>query len=79
MKTPIFVRMLSVEETAQLKAGLRSSNAFTLRRCQILLASQAGLRSIQIAKQLGCADQTVRNAIKAFNNAGFNSLQALSC
>jgi hypothetical protein len=38
MKRPIFVRPLSDAERESLKAGLRSPDAFTLRRCQILLA-----------------------------------------
>src|SRR4051794_23219154 len=42
MREPIFVRPLSDEERQTLKAGLRSSDAFLLRRCQILLASNQG-------------------------------------
>ena len=39
MKRPIFVRPLSDAERNTLEAGLRSSDAFTLRRCQILIAT----------------------------------------
>ncbi|HZU68348.1 MAG TPA: hypothetical protein VFA09_13820 [Ktedonobacteraceae bacterium] len=39
MRPPIFVRSLSQDEREQIEAGLRSSDAFVLRRCQILLAS----------------------------------------
>lgn len=56
-------------------AGLRSPNAFTMRRCQILLASSKGHRPSQIAVNLGCAVQTVRNAIKDFHQQGLESLQ----
>jgi hypothetical protein len=42
MKRPIFVRPLSDAERKTLEAGLRSSDAFVLRRCQILLASSRG-------------------------------------
>jgi transposase len=35
-----------------------------------VLASASGLHSLQIAKTLGCASQTVRNTIKAFNEKG---------
>jgi hypothetical protein len=42
MKQPIFVRPLSDAERESLAAGLRSSDAFTLRRCQILLVSERG-------------------------------------
>ncbi len=38
------VRTLSKEERKALEAGLRSSDAFVLRRCQILLASARGER-----------------------------------
>src|SRR5512142_2737010 len=39
MKQPIFVHPLTEEEHKQLEAGLRSSDAFVLRRAQILLTS----------------------------------------
>jgi hypothetical protein len=42
IRQPILVRPLSDAERVALKAGLRSSDAFTLRRSQILLASQEG-------------------------------------
>ncbi len=74
MRTPIFVRPLADTERDALTTGLRSSDAFTLRRCQILLASARGERAPQIATHLGCDDQTVRNAIHAFNRSGLASL-----
>jgi len=40
--------------------GLRSSQAFTVRRCQILLASSRGLNATQIAEAVGCSTQNVR-------------------
>src|SRR4051812_12843895 len=70
MKPPPFVRSLTDEERAALKAGLRSPDAFTLRRCQVLLASADGLRPAQIAERLGCASQSARNAIRAFAAEG---------
>jgi transposase len=78
MKPPIYVRPLSAEERRQLEAGLRSAEAFTLRRCQILLASARGQRPAQIARQLGCATQSVRNTIHAFHTRGLASLHARS-
>jgi len=75
MRTPIFIRSLTENERLQTQAGLRSSNAFVLRRCQILLASARGERAIAISKQLGCDDQTVRNVIHGFNTAGLAVLQ----
>jgi transposase len=74
MKPPIFVRTLSKDEREALEAGLRSSDAFVLRRCQILLASARGEHAPQIAANLGCGSQTARNAIHAFNERGFDAL-----
>jgi Winged helix-turn helix len=70
VRSPKFVRALTVDERAALEAGLRSSDAFVLRRCQILLASGRGERAPRIAERLGCDDQTVLNAIAAFNGRG---------
>jgi transposase len=74
MKPPIFVRTLSRDERQALEAGLRSSDAFVLRRSQILLASSRGERPPRIAKNLGCGSQTVRNAIHAFDERGLGAL-----
>jgi transposase len=70
MKAPIYIRTLSPEERAAIEAGLRSSDAFTLRRSQILLASSREQRPKAIAQNLGCATQTVRNALHAFEQKG---------
>jgi transposase len=70
MKRPIFVRPLSNQEKQQLRAGLRASDAFSLRRSQILLASAAGQTALQIARQVGCTDQTVRDVIGEFEARG---------
>ena len=75
MKSPIFIRPLTQDERQQVQAGCRSSDAFVLRRCQILLASARGERAPVIARQLGCDDQTVRNVIKGFNATGLAVLQ----
>ncbi len=78
MRPPIFVRPLTDAERAQVEAGLRSSDAFVLRRCQIVLASVRGERAPAIAHQLGCDDQTVREAIQAFNARGVAALRRSS-
>lgn len=70
MKRPIFVRSFSDAERESLEAGLRSPDAFTLRRAQILLASDRGENAYQIAHELGCNPQTARNAIHDFNERG---------
>ena len=80
MKSPIFVRPFSEEEREALKAGLRSKDAFTLRRSQMLLASSRGDEAPQIASNLGgCGQQTVREAIHDdFNARGLDALVAKS-
>jgi transposase len=78
MKPPILVRALTDVERRQLRAGLRSPEAFVLRRCQVLLASAQGKPVKDIAAHLGCATQTVRNIIKAFNQLGQDALQRQS-
>src|SRR5215211_4267088 len=74
MKPPIYVRPLSDAERKTLEAGLRSPDAFTLRRCQILLASDRGKNAYQIARSLGCNPQTARNAIHRFNEEGLEEV-----
>src|SRR5215470_19347225 len=70
MRKPLYIRPLTEDEQHTLQEGLRSSNAFVLRRCQILLASARGQTARVIGETLGCDDQTVRNVIHAFNTQG---------
>ena len=70
MKPPLLVRPLTDAEREAVETGLRSSDAFTLRRSQIIAASRRGEHAPQIARHLSCDEQTVRNAIHAFNQAG---------
>jgi len=74
MKPPLFVRPLAEPERAALRQGLRSPDAFTLRRCQILLQSDQGQRPSRIATTLGCGAQTVRDALHAFAAEGLACL-----
>src|SRR5213078_3330480 len=74
MKPPLFVRELSGAERRALHAGLRSREAFTLRRAQILLASAEGQRPSAIAPRVGCSVGTVHNAIRAFAGEGISCL-----
>lgn len=59
-----------------MQAGLRSKDPFVLRRSQIVLASERGEKAIEIAKTLGCDDETVRNVIKGFNRSSLEILKA---
>lgn len=72
------VRELKREENMAFDKGLRSSNAFTVRRSQILLSSKEGRTPQQIGSELRCSDQCVREAIHAFHNEGLSCLVAKS-
>src|SRR2546430_3106390 len=74
MKASLKVRPLSDTERAQLRQGLRSADALTVRRCQILLASARGEHARPIGQQVGCSDQAVRNVIRAFHREGLDAL-----
>ena len=65
MKHPVYVRPVTDAERAQLAPGLRPSDAFVLRRSQIVLASTRGEQAPQTGRHLGCDAQTVRNAAAA--------------
>ena len=73
-----FVRTLTSAERQALQQGLRSADAFRLRRCQILLASADGQAPARIARALGCTPATVRNTIHAFAAEGLACLQEKS-
>jgi transposase len=73
MRPPVFVRELTEIEQARLEAGLRSKDLYVLRRCQILLASARGEWVPRIAATLGCNDQTVRNVLREFDQAGLDA------
>ena len=75
---PLYVRKMTAEEDKKLKQGLRSSAAFTVRRSQILLKSQSGQKAQEIAQEIHCSDQTVREVIRAFDCEGLNCLQEKS-
>src|SRR3954454_24797524 len=73
-----FVRTLTTTEREHLRQGLRSTDAFTLRRCQILLASASGQSPAGIARNLGCTPRSARNAIHAFAAEGLACLEEKS-
>ena len=75
MRKPIYVRELNEAERKQLEEGLRSSDAFVLRRSQVILASARKEKAPVIARNTGCDDQTVRNIIRAFEHSGIDSLK----
>lgn len=70
MGTPLYVRTVTDAEQQKLQTCLRGSDAFALRRAQIILASARGLSAKPIGQHLGCSVQTVRNVLHAFNQEG---------
>jgi transposase len=74
MRKRIYVRPLTEEEERTVKAGLRSSQAFQMRRSQIVSASQRGQAVLEISQTIGCSEQCVRNAIHAFDTQGIEAL-----
>src|SRR4051794_35207072 len=70
MNQALTVRPVMDDERQKLEAGLRSGKAFTLRRCQIVLASAAGEANPRIASMLGCSRATVSHIINDFNSRG---------
>lgn len=71
---PLYVRPLTDAERRALEDSLRSSDAFVLRRAQIVLASAAGERVGQIAPRVGFSGQAVRAVIHSFNRRGLDIL-----
>jgi transposase len=74
-KAPIYVRTLTDEEQAALRQGQGSSDAFVVRRCQIVLASASGKWASQVGQDLHCDTDTALNAINAFNQVGVAALR----
>jgi hypothetical protein len=77
-KARTFIRSLTVEEQQALQRGRKSADAFTVRRCQILLASADGLGPAAIGRIVGCTAQAVRDALRAFAADGLGCLTAKS-
>jgi Winged helix-turn helix len=75
MKPPLSLHPVTDDERAALKAGLRSSDAFTVRRCQLVLASAERQQPSEIARTLRCAPPTVRHVLHAFDARGLACVQ----
>ncbi len=75
---PLLVRELSDLERQALQAGLRSSDGFRVRRCQMLLASARGETARAIGHAVGCSPQAVRNGVRAFEARGLAVLSMQS-
>lgn len=75
-KAPLLVRPLTDAERETVEDSLRSTDAFVLRRAQIILASAQGDPVGVIAPRVGFSGQAVRNVIRAFNARGVAALRA---
>jgi transposase len=73
MRPPVTVRALTDKERERLEVGLDAPELYEVRRCQILLASARGEWAPHIAEMLGCTDQTVRNVVREFEQAGLDA------
>jgi transposase len=79
MPKALYVRELTSEEREQVRAGLRSSSAFTVRRSQIILMNgEEHMTARQIGARLRCSDQCAREALRAFEQEGVGCLYAKS-
>jgi hypothetical protein len=78
-RTPLFVRPATEAERQTLEGGVRSADAFVLRRAQIILASAGRERVGAIAPRVGFSRQAVRDVIPACNTKGVAVLQRGSC
>ena len=70
----VHIKTLNRKEILGLYKGLKSSKAFTHRRCQILIGSAEGKSVKDISRSLYCSDQCVRDAILNFNKHGLKSI-----
>jgi transposase len=78
MRPQLFVPPLTTDQRNGLQQALRSSEAFTVRRAQVLLASAEGQSANVIARNLRCTGPTARNAIHAFRREGLDCLREKS-
>ncbi len=69
---------MTTDERTALEAGLRSSDAFVLRRYQVMLANARGERVAAIAHTVGCSVQAVHNILHAFDAQRLGLLQRRS-
>lgn len=70
----MLVRELTADERQALRRCLKSADGFTVRRCQVLLASAGGAGPATIGEAVGLSPQAVRNAIRAFHASGLGCL-----
>ena len=66
---------LTGEERAALERGYRDGKTRAFRtRCQIILLKSCGLRSVEIAEQVGCCEVVINNWLKRYQERGISGL-----
>src|SRR5262249_51413185 len=75
MKAPLLIRSLTDAERQALRQGLRSPDAFTLRRCQVFLHSAPGHTPARAPAAAASPAQAVRAAPRAFAAEGLGALR----
>jgi transposase len=71
----LYARPPTEEERKQLEAGLKSTIALTVRRCQMIMMSvDERLKVDVIGQRVGRSGQTVRDVLNTFNEAGIGCI-----
>ncbi len=70
----MLVRELTADGWQARRRGLKSADGFTVRRCQVLLASAGRAGPAAVGAAVGLSAQAVRDAIRAFHARGLGCL-----
>lgn len=72
----VYIRDLTLEEGNQIQRTLRHGrNAIYVRRCQVILASDQGMKVPKIASNYYLSEEYVRQLIRTFNEGGLEALK----
>jgi len=73
----LYARPPTEEERKQLEAGLKSTIALTVRRCQMIMMSVDERVKVEvIGRRVGRSGQTVRDVLNTFNETGIDGIYA---
>jgi transposase len=66
---------LTCDERTALERGFRDGKTHAFRtRCHMILLKSCGLRSIEIAEQVGCCEVVINNWLKRYQEHGISGL-----
>jgi transposase len=72
---PLIIRALREDERRAVQAGLKSKVGIMVRRSQMVqMSAEEKLKPQEIARRLGCSDQTVRKVLHGFEQEGIACL-----